>query len=95
MQYTRNVYSSGGSRPSCALDPISSGRTYMLAPLPCGGTYAAFRLTARCTAFLNRSTGTAGMLTYAAECCMRSAFCCGRKIVIAVSSGVRNALSPS
>ena len=67
----------------------------MLAPLALGGTYSAFLATARWTHSRNSFSGTAGMATNEAECCMRFAFSAGRKMWMLLSSGLRSALRPS
>jgi hypothetical protein len=91
---TQNVYSSGGFKPNCAELPNNNGRTYMAAPVSCGGTYAAFIPTASLQHSRKCSVGTPGMEMKDAECCMRSAFMVGlNKLTLPLGS--RKAFIPS
>lgn len=67
---------------------------YMAPPVSCGGTYAAFIPTAKLQHARKWSEGTSGIEMKEAECCIRSAFLEGLKMLI-VLFGARKAFIPS
>ena len=90
----RKIYSGAGATPITGPEPKRHGRTYSVAPVPYGGTHAAFAFTVSSRARRNISVDTSGIMRRRAEFCILSALSSGRNVTMLPSFHVY-ALRPS